>query len=196
MTDYLPGMENAQRRRELSAWFTPPETARRIVEFCGPVQGLRVLEPSAGRGALAVPLRAAGADVVCVDIDPANMLELERLKFDIRCDDFLELHGHALGVPFDLAVMNPPFERNGAMRHMQHALKFAPRVVCHCPLSTLAGQERKAELWDRVYLQSLAICATRPKYSDEGGKTDMCTVLVLRGNSWGSAQTTQVEWWP
>lgn len=195
MNPYLPGMESEARSRALSMWYTPPETARRIVEFCGSVQGFRVLEPSAGRGALARPLRRAGAIVKCLDIDGGNVNVLFEDGFSVLEGDFLTFK--PFEAPYDLVVMNPPFEDNGVMRHMLQALKFAPVVVCHCPLTTLAGQERGQGLWSQAELLKLAICSTRPNYGSGCGATDMCTVKVARGpvSTLIPADIT-IEWWP
>jgi hypothetical protein len=205
MTELLPGMEGEKRSRELSQWFTPPELAVRIVEWAlEPYAGvlyntgmprrgeLCVLEPSAGKGALAVPLRARVENVVCIEIDPSNVKVLIGHGLSVCQGDFLGMDP----APFDLAVMNPPFEGGQTERHVLHALRFANRVVCHCPLSTLAGQARRESLWSKVHLNRLAICSTRPKYGADGGKTDMCTIDVTARRACEYQDATQIEWWP
>lgn len=201
----LPGVdrESSETQRACSMWYTPPDLALRIVEWAlEPVDGFyaahtyRVLEPSAGRGALAVPLRERVRNVVCVELDPQNAEWLVRKHFDTYNEDFLELKPHP-GHAFELVVMNPPFEGGQTERHLMHALGFAPRVVCHCPLTTLAGAKRLENMWSRVALNRLAICSSRPKYGAEGGMTDMCTVDVsLRTSSTPVLSETQVSWWP
>jgi len=89
-----------------------------------------------------------------------------------------------------------------AQQHSVHALKFAKRVVCHCPLTTLAGTDRREGLWSVGYLKRLVIHSARPKYSGslKGGMTDMCTVEIVR--RWERVDVTDVratgvsvEWW-
>jgi hypothetical protein len=186
-----------------SQWYLDPALAERIAVWA---QGnfpypkrMRVLEPSAGRGALAMPLRALFGDVVCCEIDPKNEEYLCRLGFHTWLGDFTQM---PVGDDsFDLVVANPPFEGGQTEQHIMHALKFAPRVVCHCPLTTLAGQDRRTGLWSQAYLKRLVIHSSRPKYSGskEGGKTDMCTIDVVRRPELHpidvSASGVSVGWW-
>lgn len=204
MTEQLPGMESERRKPELSQWYTPNDLAEYIADFALEhfdavlaATTMRVLEPSAGRGALAVKLRERVRRVTCCEVDVGNADYLMNQGFGTWRRDFLELEPSA----FDLVVMNPPFEGGQTERHILHALKFAPRVVCHCPLSTLAGQKRKKGLWSEAYLKRVAICSERPRYGGEGGgKTDMCTVEVTRRfenvrQDDVRATGVTVEWW-
>jgi len=202
VTEQLPGMESERRKPELSQWFTPPELAARIVEWAlerFPVEDtLRVLEPSAGHGSLTRPLAAAGHRVHAVEIDPKNceVLKTRSGAVELYCGDFLTLTSL---LPYDLAVMNPPFENGAAEAHVLHALKFAPRVVAHVPLTTLEGRKRREGLWSEAYLKRLAICSSRPKYGEKAGATAMCTIDVVRRpeptRGRVAASGVSVEWW-
>ena len=188
-----------------SQWYTPAQLARRIAEWAlaglapVPPSMLRVLEPSAGQGALARPLRELGAHVLCVEIDASNAALLMAAGFSVSHRDFLQ----PLTVPpVDLAVMNPPFEGGQTERHVMQALRHAPRVVCHCPLTTLAGKGRRDGLWSEVHLRRLVIHSARPNYGGSGGKTDMCTIDVVRRHEGApsmqghvTADGCNVEWW-
>lgn len=201
MTELLPGMEGEQRSAALSQWYTPPELAARIVEWALQPHwrsraALRCLEPSAGRGALAIPLRERVRTVGCIELDKDNAAHLASLGFGVLHTDFLKFGPYSTGPRYDIAVMNPPFEGGQTERHVLHALGFATRVVCHCPLTTLAGQARYTSLWERVNLHRLAICSTRPKYGEGGGKTDMCTIDVTLYDPRESSVDTEIEWWP
>lgn len=188
-----------------SQWYTAPVLAERIARWA--IEPLRdmelcVLEPSAGRGALAIQLWDLHEVrlLKCVEIDPENARELERLGFQVTCSDF-----RAWEAPhrFDLAVMNPPFEDGAAEAHIIHALKSCDRVVAHVPLTTLEGQDRRSGLWSQAYLKRLVIHSSRPKYSGSrsGGQTAMCTIDVVRRpegqpkNGRVAASGVEVEWW-
>lgn len=193
----------------LSQWYTPPELAERIVrwayhpdaheidnldtDFC-------VLEPSCGRGAIIHALTGYRVGIVGVDIDKANVEHCrEEFPGAFIHGDFLKFSKVDLAIR--LAIMNPPFEGGATEAHVLHALKFADRVVCHCPLTTLAGQDRREGLWSVAYLKRLVIHASRPKYSGNknGGMTDMCTIDVVRRPELHpvevSASGVSVEWW-
>ncbi len=183
-----------------SQWYLDPILAARIVEWAlrrfPSKQRLRVLEPSAGRGALAMPLREHGHLVACVDIDPRNAEYLARLGFEVHAADFLKLSPDGWG-PFDLVVMNPPFEDGQAEQHIQHALKFAPSIVAHAPLTTLSGVDRARGLWSESALQEQVNHARRPKYSGRkrGGETDMATFGIAQGNASPLMASVKMEWW-
>lgn len=121
--------------RNLGFYETNEETARKLLERVGlsyhakeaAEQGrrLRVLEPSAGNGALADPAREAGALVQCVEIDTGRAAVLRSKGYQVREADFLALQPHDLpGGLFDGVIMNPPFDRGRDCDHVRHALQF------------------------------------------------------------------------
>lgn len=83
-----------------------------------------VLEPSAGRGALARLIAACpGARLTCVEVQPTLAGELEAATFRPILADFFDLTPAALG-QFDRIVMNPPFDAGRDIDHVTHALQF------------------------------------------------------------------------
>lgn len=197
----LPGVTGTQNKA-LSAWFTPTETARRIVRFACIPNGARVLEPSCGRGALIAPMAAesVGCHVVGIDIDRANVEYCASRDWGLAsqeflCGNFLRAEPHP--GEFNVVCMNPPFESGQTEAHILRALEWSLRVVCHCPLTTLAGKVRGKRLWANVELTRLAICSTRPKYSERAGMTDMCAIEVVKRSGVSDRRVeTMVEWWP
>ena len=122
-------------------FFTPKDLARRLVNMAN-VYGQEVLEPSAGDGALAETLRAAGAhNVICVEIQEKHCKTLREKRFGyVINDDFLKLDPESYswkpqGMPaygrFKRVVMNPPFTKK------QDIMGF----MC----SVLAGRVKKLE---------------------------------------------------
>lgn len=121
---------------------TPRELAKKVADLADVRPGHRVLEPSAGTGALLGAIGGrmfahnpeAGA-VAAVEIVPA-LAERLRREFpltDVRCSDFLALNGE-LGT-FDRILMNPPFENASDIKHIKHAAaKLNPggRLVAIC----------------------------------------------------------------
>jgi len=189
-----------------SQWYLGCALAERITNWATSIWAntrLHVLEPSAGRGALVRPLVAAGHRVTAIDIDGDNtdwlVSEWTRAEgVEVICADFTAFDDWPT---VDLALLNPPFENGQTEQHIMHALRFAPRVVAHVPLTTLAGKDRREGLWSAAYLKRLVIHSSRPKYSGSrtGGMTDMCTVDVVRRServdSSVRASGVSVEWW-
>jgi tRNA1(Val) A37 N6-methylase TrmN6 len=101
--------------------------------------GDRVLEPSAGEGALVRAIWGRKADhITAVEIDEDRCDKLADLIDSCRGDgkraftskilrvDFLNLVPDVVcaAADFDSVVMNPPFSRAAEARHVLHAMKF------------------------------------------------------------------------
>ena len=87
---------------------------------------LIALEPSAGRGRIAVPLRAAGFTVKTVELDPKNVKELKKLDFkDVLEADFCDNAAvdRYIGA-VDAVGMNPPFNKQQDMKHVRQAFTY------------------------------------------------------------------------
>ncbi|MCO8644761.1 hypothetical protein C6Q12_28140 [Burkholderia multivorans] len=122
------------RAKLLGSFYTPEMTARTLARWAVRTGSDRILEPSAGNGALirAALARAqelAGApscDVVACDIDPAAIIELrsQALPRTVIIEaDFLS-QAAASFKPFDAVLANPPFNRNHAIpKDARNALK-------------------------------------------------------------------------
>lgn len=108
---------------------TPPDLAAELVRVADIQPGHRVLEPSAGLGAIASLLPE---NAVLVESAGLHCLALEAKFRDVRYADFL-LWRDGL---FDRIVMNPPFDGGRAIRHLEHAASMvAPggRLVAVLP---------------------------------------------------------------
>lgn len=117
---------------------TPPHVAQRAAELLGlddwqgeHCETLRVLEPSAGTGALLDAARAAAPDahLVAAELNVTLAAELMRKYAGPGCDvvqgDFLLMTpGGPPLQPFDAVLMNPPFERGTWKKHLRHAWRF------------------------------------------------------------------------
>jgi predicted RNA methylase len=137
---------------------TPKALARDIVRRAGVQNGHRVLEPSAGTGALleALYLETASKvikDLVAVEVDGRLSSDLQaKWNADVRTGDFLQLTTEAAGGLFDRIIMNPPFGGGQDILHMRHALKMlAPsgRLVALCAAGPRQRQMFENELEPR-----------------------------------------------
>ncbi len=133
-------------RQEFGQFDSPPPVVERIMEIARVEPRMRVIEPSAGIGNIAVAASAVGADVMCVEIDPKRVQALKDHGLSsIIHADFLSLDG--LG-PFDRILMNPPFAPAQAdIDHVLHAAKFlrpGGRLVAVMSLGAMQRENRKA----------------------------------------------------
>ncbi|ABM96997.1 SAM-dependent methyltransferase [Methylibium petroleiphilum] len=121
--EQLKGGKVVNPRKDQQFFATPPELALSVIAAAGPLAGKRVLEPSAGDGALADLARAAGAEVVVIENWTVNVLKLEAKGYEVMDRDFLTVTPQEIGL-FDAVVANPPFTRGLDMTHVEHMWKF------------------------------------------------------------------------
>jgi predicted RNA methylase len=101
---------------------TPDDLAREAVALAGIKPGMIVLEPSAGRGAIAKHLAAATGpqNVHAYELLPEHAKVLRSMDLVVHEGDFLARPAE----PFaDVCVMNPPFGQQADMKHVMHALR-------------------------------------------------------------------------
>ncbi len=108
---------------EFNFFPSPPDVVARLMELADVQRGMRVLEPSAGKGAIAYACADAGATVDCYDLMEANFVALagDARLGAVRHMDFLV---QAPEASYDRVVMNPPFAKQADIKHVLHALRF------------------------------------------------------------------------
>jgi hypothetical protein len=110
----------------LAGFFASPDAvADRAAGKLVLAPSMRVLEPSAGRGSLALALLRRNPRVIveCVELLEAHQAELRAMKLPIIGTDFLAMkpNDHTM---FDAALMNPPFNKGAEAHHVLHAARF------------------------------------------------------------------------
>ncbi len=123
----LRGGEKPNPKKARQAFFTPEDPAAEMVawaaEYLGDLAGKRMLEPSAGEGALAEPARDAGAKVLTVENHGPSAETLRDKGFEVVERDFLSLSLADVGL-FDVVVANPPFTKDQDITHVIHMWRF------------------------------------------------------------------------
>jgi predicted RNA methylase len=139
------------RAADLGFFATPPGLAKELVELAEVKPGMRVLEPSAGEGAIVGALFAAGACVEALEIDTGRAKKL--LQAHVRADNCFSV------TPCDFMlstcdgqeriVMNPPFCKVNGHDHLDHVrhayAQLAPGgiLVSVLPSSVLFRQDKR-----------------------------------------------------
>lgn len=129
VSDMLLVGEITDVKKEFDAFYTPPVVAEQVIAYAEIKPGHRVLEPSAGEGALAYPAAAAaeGVHVTAYDIRPIehdpqpHRLGRDSLVYWTPLTDWLTVSPNPV---YDRVVMNPPFSREQDMKHVRHAFEF------------------------------------------------------------------------
>lgn len=164
-------------KQELGQFYTPKALASLAADKLDIKPGMTVLEPSAGRGALADAAMEAGAgEVRCVEIDVANGPYLAKYNTDFA--DFLRW-----GTPkpeFYRILMNPPFAKQADAVHFMRALEWLKpggRIVA---IMSAAVTFRNTQLYSeirRLVNESGLISQVAPGSFKESG-TNVNAVVV------------------
>lgn len=103
---------------------------------------LRILDPSAGQGGIADVLREVAPEGMALDLVELldiNVAVLEQKGYEPHMGDFLQFKPSA---PYDVIVMNPPFQGKAYINHVEHALSMlAPggELVAIVPTTLFSG---------------------------------------------------------
>lgn len=170
-------------RRKHDAYYSPASFARalfRAVPEMDLREGVRVVEPCAGGGALVDPLRRRGCEVITGDIDG-------RLKWDHQWD----FANGAIPIlsRIGAVVTNPPY--NVAEGVVRRALLIAPRVAMLLRLTWLEPCRSRRDLLERLTF----VCPLhpRPSFTDDR-RTDSATVAWFVWISALRGEETGVRW--
>ena len=108
---------------EFNFFPSPPAVVSRLLALADVQPGMLVLEPSAGKGAIAYACAKAGGLVNCFELMEANFAALagDARLGSVRREDFLTVTPDAT---YDRVVMNPPFAKQADIHHVTHALQF------------------------------------------------------------------------
>lgn len=108
---------------EFNFFPSPPSVVTRLLELAQLREGMRVLEPSAGKGAIAAACVEHGVEVDCYELMQSNYQYL----VDAECYRSVMQMDFLMKIPepiYDRVVMNPPFTKQADIKHVLHALKF------------------------------------------------------------------------
>jgi hypothetical protein len=181
------------RDRELSYWPTPPALAAEVAEVVRDLPaGARVLEPSAGDGALVRAISAARPDVhlTCVEVDSFRAKTLSRAYGGpcpdaIYCQPFEEYAAERTPAPFHAVVMNPPFtlpgDRLAWVTHLELAwslLAEGGELRAIVPASLEFGQQKRITAIRELILAAGGSWRPAPEGAFRMAGTDVRTLIV------------------
>lgn len=184
LTEAVSGGEYVNRKQELQFFPTPDDLAARLVQHGMIEPGMKVLEPSAGQGAIVRNALNAGAHVTAVEVDAAHCAMLSVIgaaTLDVVHADFPAWAAANKATAFDAVLMNPPFRRNQDAKHIQAAwalLKPSGRLVAICSEGVLQrsrSTERAFQQWVADIGASLDIL---PPGTFKAAGTSVSTVLL------------------
>jgi len=160
---------------------TPAGLADRAVAMAGLAPGMKVLEPSAGTGSLA--LRAAaivGAqNVTACELLDRNVAKLKAAGLtDVIHGDFLAMDPSPI---FDRIILNPPFGNLQDIKHVEHAARFLKPDGELIAITSPSYQHRTtaaAAAFREFTSESLAEVEDIPAGTFRESGTEVATVLI------------------
>ncbi len=196
-----------------SQWDTEPELAAKMVELALTEHtqrrraSLRVLEPSAGRGAIvrAIRERAPKSHITAHEIDPqrVELLRSEAVADEIVAGDFLAAMGEGAPPkkrPFDISIQNTPYENGLDGLFLERTMMLCDAVTALLRTNALHGKDRHARVWSRIDsgewgVRALRYLASRPDFesiiADGSARSDFVIVQLVRGFK----ADASVRWW-
>lgn len=178
-------------------------------EYASEEYPLRVLEPSAGIGAIAdfIKSKTPHVELDLVEINPDNQKILCSKGYDVVCDDFM-----AMEVPeeedkkYDYIFMNPPFSLKGDsfayITHINHAMSMLKEwgtLVAIIPTGWAKNKTAKERTFRNLVATHGGCVSTLPKGTfKESGTLIETNVITLSRRSWKTQPhqgwRTQQEW--
>lgn len=161
---------------ELDQFFTRPKVARAFVRWSRP-HG-RVLEPSAGEGALLKPNQSVRWTAVEIDAARAEWIKRHGWAEEVIAGDFLRFACEC-DRTWDLLCSNPPYS-NGRDADFVEAWRdnaLSQRSTWLLPTNFLHSATRKERIWRWVKLTRVGVLSNRPHFTavdakDTGPKRD------------------------
>lgn len=143
----LCGGEQINDKKDFQFFHTPDGLAADLVEHAYLSTGLRVGEPSAGRGHIVSAIEESGHEVALylMELMPKNCEHLRKAGYPVEEMDFLTCTPEQFGL-FDRFIANPPFTKNQDIDHIKHMhslLKPDGRLVSCASRSWMTGTQKK-----------------------------------------------------
>lgn len=155
---------------------TPSDVVEMLIENANLEEEMKILEPSAGQGHILEFLKEY--DVDCGELFFGNRKILEEKGYSLVFDNFLE---YAEYEKYDRIIMNPPFEGQADIDHVNHAykmLKKGGRLVSVMASSVGFRKNKKSEKFRKLIEQNGYIIEL-PENSFKESGTSVRTVIVV-----------------
>ena len=163
--------------KELQYFYTPDNIVSQLINLADIKETDVLLEPSAGKGAIAIELNKLCKTDVC-EIYPEFRDILKEQNINIVADDFLEYNP---SFKYDKIVANPPFTRQQDITHVNHMLDICKgRVISVMSASVLFRDNKKTvEFRNRINdLNGEFIELDNGVFKESGTMVKTCIVVV------------------
>lgn len=214
-----------EKERDASQWFTPQWLADRVVRWAMPSKlapNPRILEPSAGSGNFVAVLLARLGDtearIEAVELDPRWAAHLRKRfhcggrhreprpgEAGVRVleRDFLTLPAPAdRSLRYDLAVGNPPYEKQLDVAFLAHAMRVAKRVALVVRWAFLANEGTRLAVTQAGWRVRGVASLGRVRFEGDGDTSPLSDFAAIKLSPRGieepddgSMGAPTLEWW-
>ena len=170
-------------KKEFQFFETPPELAERLVDMAEIGPRNTILEPSAGRGAIArhIKQRHPKNLLHCIELNTENRQYLSKYGgLYVLGNDFLRCRQR-----YDMIIANPPFApRQADIDHVSHMIDLTNRIVVSVMGASIKFQQNKKTLafWDKVRQYDYEIIDLPPGTFKASGTMVNAVVLKVKKN--------------
>ncbi|MGB5217376.1 MAG: hypothetical protein WBN66_03660 [Smithella sp.] len=185
--EYLINSGEVELPEKNSYFPTPKAIAEKIVSYAAIKPGMKVLEPSAGQGAIMECLLPVECTIDCIELLPENVQVLRAKGFFVAEADFLT--STCDGYKYDRVVMNPPFSYEGHPQadidHVTHALSFLAekgRLVSIMSSGVLFRENKKTVAFREMVAEMGGYFERLPEgsFKESGTNVNTCFVVIER----------------
>ncbi len=133
LLEQIANGENRNLKKEFQFFATPKELADELVSYSNIKDSHKILEPSAGQGAIidAIRRKIPNVPVDCFELMPLNQTFLKKIEgVNILGSDFLT--ETSFRAEYNTIIANPPFSKNQDIDHiyrMYEVCKKGGRIV-------------------------------------------------------------------
>ncbi len=164
--------EYTDQKKEYQFFETPIELAKELIKLANIQSDEKVLEPSAGRGRIA--LLVPGCD--CIELNPENREYLISQGLNVVGESFLDFTKQ-----YDVIIANPPFTRQQDIDHVNHMVKLARRRVVSVASASVMFRDNKKTVDFRNKIENMGgtiIPLPDKSFSKSGTNVNTCIVCV------------------
>jgi len=159
----------------VDGFFTSPRDADALVAFADVTEDMRVLEPAAGEGAIVhalMRLPKPPAQIVCVEMHEPFVMNLRASceqygpRVQVVHADYFKTRAPTTR-PFDMAILNPPYQKFLDARFVAKSLTDALAVAALL-LSSSMHNKKRAKVWNSASVTKIDLLSQRPDPFENG----------------------------
>ena len=182
LLEQISGGVKKNIKKEFQFFPTPKNLAEKLVKIADPKPNSKILEPSAGQGAIinAINDYCNPSKIYCYELMHINQSFLTKIKnVDLVGEDFLIA---SLATKYDVIIANPPFNKNQDILHiykMYDLLEKNGTLVTLCSKHYVHSSAKKEKAFEKWLLSVNAVIEEIPAGTFKESGTNIETLLIV-----------------